>query len=373
MQAQADPGSPGTEKSLSASCGIVRDHRKWGVGVVTTGEAGASAQAQLAALSAVLRRHGLPMAERLDVVLEGPEAKVREFLTSSELWGQTGSIVYHAGLAGSWEARLDCEHAFSALGEVADRPRVCERRRDALGRVLQATARVSPAFRRTACYGATHCAWLLHAWWPGRSRGRALGCPGSVAGPARRRAPYRCRVGVAYLVAASSLRLDLDLWVVLFPTLAELLFLSPVWWFAVRGRAAPLKALGFVGFPLWVVAMGVGLLFGYFMFSGLYGTLLSYFGLEIQADLTPDRGAPVESLAAGLHRRGRGSGGGGDVLPGLRVRRSARSLRLAMGGGHQFRLVRGGPPGAHLLHPRLRVGLHLRATSISVPARRGRG
>ncbi|MBN1629310.1 MAG: hypothetical protein JW990_06090, partial [Thermoleophilia bacterium] len=84
---------------------------------MTQGEPGASAQAQLAAVRDIFYRHGLPMAGRLDSVLRGTDVDVREFLTSGELWGKTGSIVYHAGLAGSWEARLDCERAFGALGE----------------------------------------------------------------------------------------------------------------------------------------------------------------------------------------------------------------------------------------------------------------
>ena len=232
---------------------------------MTTGEAGATAQAQLAALSAVLRRHGLPMAERLDAVLQGPEAKVREFLTSGELWGQTGSIVYHAGLAGSWEARLDCEHAFSALGEwqiahgyvsgdVMHWVAFFRRRRES----LQPSEGQHVTGRHAAPGYSMNGGRVVPVAVPWGVREVWLGLLAAVllTGVAW---------AVAYLVAASSLRLDLDLWVVLFPTLAELLFLSPVWWFAVRGRAAPLKALGFVGFPFWVVAMGVGLLFVTFL------------------------------------------------------------------------------------------------------------
>ena len=92
---------------------------------------------------------------------------------------------------------------------------------------------------------------------------------------------------VAYSLRALSIRPDVDLWVALFPTLIELLFLVPVWWFSVRKYHAPLRTLGFVNFKFSALAVGLGLLFAFYMFNGLYATLLRAFGLQVQTDLTP--------------------------------------------------------------------------------------
>ena len=162
---------------------------------MTAGEPGATAQVQLAALSGVMRRHGLPIAERLDVVLRGTDAEAREFLMSRELWGRTGSIVYHAGLAGSSEARLDCEHAFSALGEWQLAHGYVTRGRDPLGRVLQATARAFAAPRRAARGRGIRRDGALSTRRPSRPDAGALECPGGVAGRVCRRGADGCRVG----------------------------------------------------------------------------------------------------------------------------------------------------------------------------------
>jgi len=92
---------------------------------------------------------------------------------------------------------------------------------------------------------------------------------------------------IAYTLGALSLRPDLDLWVALFPTLVELLFLVPVWWFSVRKYHASLRTLGFVNFKFSVLAAGLGLLFAFYMFNGLYAYLLRDLGLRVQTDLTP--------------------------------------------------------------------------------------
>jgi CAAX protease family protein len=93
--------------------------------------------------------------------------------------------------------------------------------------------------------------------------------------------------GLAYALSALSLRPNVDLWVAVAPTLLELLFLVPVWWFAVRKHHASLKTLGFVNFRFSVVAVGIGLLFAFYIFNGVYASLLHALGLQVQTDLTP--------------------------------------------------------------------------------------
>jgi membrane protease YdiL (CAAX protease family) len=93
--------------------------------------------------------------------------------------------------------------------------------------------------------------------------------------------------GLLYLLHAQALGIGLDLWVALIPTLFELLFLVPVWWFTMRKYHASSKTLGFVNFKPSVLGAGFGLLFAFYFFNGLYGYLLDHFGLQIQTDLTP--------------------------------------------------------------------------------------
>ena len=50
----------------------------------------------------------------------------------------------------------------------------------------------------------------------------------------------------------------------------ELLFLVIVWWFSVRKYHASLRTLGFVSFKSSVLAAGLGLLFAFYIFNGLY-------------------------------------------------------------------------------------------------------
>lgn len=92
---------------------------------------------------------------------------------------------------------------------------------------------------------------------------------------------------VAYTLRAFSLKPDADLWVALFPTLFELLFLVPVWWFSIRKYHASLKTLGFVNFKFSVLAVGIGMLLVFYLFNGFYALLLRDFGLRMQTDLTP--------------------------------------------------------------------------------------
>jgi uncharacterized protein len=231
------------------------------------------------------------MAERIDRVLQGSEAEAREFLSSGELWGRTGSIVYTAGIVPSGEAQQDCEHAFSALGEwqishdyvnpdvtywvVFFRERRGLSQPDAgvpaarfggpAGQAGEPTARTGQP-RRTAV------PWSVRDVWLGVLAAAMI---------------YAAAWGVVYVAAVSSVGLDLDLWVVVVPTLLELLFLVPVWWFTGGKHSGSLKALGFVSFRPSTLGMGIALLFGYFMFSGIYARLLDSLGLQVQADLTP--------------------------------------------------------------------------------------
>lgn len=249
--------------------------------ILTTGESAASVRAQLVDLRDVLRRNGLPMADRIDRVLEGSEAEARAFLVSRELWGRTGSIVYAAGTAPSGAAQRECEDVFRALGEW----------QIAHGYVNPDVTYWVGFFRqrlgvpRPAAVGAP------------AAQGRGLGQAGRVVVPWSAREVwlglavaaviYAAAWGVVYLATVLSVDLDLDLWVALVPTLLELLFLVPVWWFAVRRRDGSLRALGFVGFRPRVLGIGIALLLGYFVLNGLYARILDYFGLQIQADLTP--------------------------------------------------------------------------------------
>lgn len=93
--------------------------------------------------------------------------------------------------------------------------------------------------------------------------------------------------GLTFALVAVSFDPDLDLWIGLFPTLFELLFLAIVWWFSVRKYGASLSTLGFVNFRPSVLAKGLGLLFVAYLFIGLYSYLLQNYGLEMQPDVTP--------------------------------------------------------------------------------------
>jgi len=93
--------------------------------------------------------------------------------------------------------------------------------------------------------------------------------------------------GLLYSLSTFSLRLGVDLWIALVPTLVELLLLIPVWWFSVRKYHASPKTLGFVNFKFSVLAVGLGLLLAFYIFNGLYASALHEFGLRVQTDLTP--------------------------------------------------------------------------------------
>lgn len=93
--------------------------------------------------------------------------------------------------------------------------------------------------------------------------------------------------GLTLALVALSVDPDVDLWIGLFPTLFELLFLAVVWWFTVRKYGASLSTLGFVSFKPLVLVKGLGLLFVAYFFIGLYAYWLRAYGLEMQPDVTP--------------------------------------------------------------------------------------
>jgi membrane protease YdiL (CAAX protease family) len=245
--------------------------------MVITGDVEDSARARLAAVRDVLHRHGLPAAERIDLVLQGSEREAQEFLISDELWGKTGSIVYGAGIASSWEAQRESGDAFCALGEW----------QIVHGHVNPAVTDWVVFFRQQRelqqLSGGEHAVRA--------DRPRRVAVPWSVRdvwlGVLAVAVIVAAAWGLAYSLRALSLRPDLDLWVALFPTLFELLFLVPVWWFARRKYQASTQALGFARFKPSLVAVGFGLLIAFYVFNAFYVRLLMGFGLHEQTDLTP--------------------------------------------------------------------------------------
>ncbi len=94
-------------------------------------------------------------------------------------------------------------------------------------------------------------------------------------------------LGLAVLLAATSANPNIDLWVGLFPSLFELLFIAVAWWFSVRKYHAPWRTLGFVKFRPSMLAVGFGLLWVTYFVIGIYNYFLRSFGLEMQTDVTP--------------------------------------------------------------------------------------
>ncbi len=198
---------------------------------------------------------------------------------SGELWGRTGSIVYRAGIAQSVEAQRESEHVFSALAEW----------QMVHGYVNQDVTDWVMFFRQRR--ELPRLSGGQQAVWVDRSSPSRVAVPWSVrdvwSGVLAAAVIVAASLGLVYLVSALSLRPNLDLSVALIPALFELLFLVPVWWFALRKHDGSLKTLGFVDFRPSVLAIGIGLLFCYYIVGGFYAALLAYFGLEVQADLTP--------------------------------------------------------------------------------------
>lgn len=234
-------------------------------------------RAELGALRDVLYQHDRSQAERIDQVLGQPDTHVEAFLNSRELWGEKGSVVDLSGAARWWGAQHSVQDAFIALGEWQIshgyvNPGVTHwvevlvgrrglQRQSGVERVVQGR-RVKP----TAVPWSTRDVWL------------GVLAAAVIVGAA---------VGLVYLLHALSLRPNADLYVAIVPTLFELLFLVPVWWFAIRKYHASPRALGFVSFGFSVVAIGIAMLFVFYFAEGIYATLLRQFGLGVQADLAP--------------------------------------------------------------------------------------
>ncbi len=146
----------------------------------------------------------------------------------------------------------------------------------------------------------------LPTWtsYPGPEPGVGSPAPMGAAGPGQIWAvPWRPRdvwlgvvfaaitvaiaLGLAVLLAATSANPNIDLWVGLFPSLFELLFIAVAWWFSVRKYHAPWRTLGFVKFRPSMLAVGFGLLWVTYFVIGIYNYFLRSFGLEMQTDVTP--------------------------------------------------------------------------------------
>jgi membrane protease YdiL (CAAX protease family) len=89
-------------------------------------------------------------------------------------------------------------------------------------------------------------------------------------------------VVVAVLRAA---RFDVDVGILV--GLGEMVMLVPVAVFAVWKRRAGLRELGLRAFSVSALPLTAGLLVAAFLFSALYAAVLSYFDLQVQADLAP--------------------------------------------------------------------------------------
>ena len=217
------------------------------------------------------------MAGRIDLVLRGSDGDVDAFLMSGELWGVTGSVVAGAGATDSPEARRDLQEAFIGLGEwqvahgyvhpgVTSWIEILRRRRELP--LEPNTDRVLRGGRG----GRTLVPWSPRDVWLG------VLAAAVIVGAA---------FAFVYVLSAYLPERNLDLWVILVPTLFELLFLLPAWWFAVRKHGASLKTLGFAGFKPRVLAIGIGMLIAVYYFNGVYALLLEQFGLRMQSDITP--------------------------------------------------------------------------------------
>jgi uncharacterized protein len=240
---------------------------------VTTGDSRDSARTQLTAVRDVLLRQRLPAAAQIDSALRLSDPELKKFLVSPALWGKTGSIVFGAGAARSGDDLVEFEEVFRELGEwqlMHGRAN-----RDVVDWVTFFRARRGLPFVATRDWpqhlSREPVPWTVREVW------LAVVAQALTIGAA---------YGLTYLVADLWEHPNLDLWV-LVPTLFELLFLVPVWWYAIHKHHASLRSLGFTKFPLWVLGAGIGLLFAFFVFEGFYAALLAYFGLEVQEDIGP--------------------------------------------------------------------------------------
>ena len=89
----------------------------------------------------------------------------------------------------------------------------------------------------------------------------------------------------------------------LFVAVAELVFLIPAWWFAVRKYGVGWQALGLRSFKGSMLGLGCGLMILSTLFNAAYGLFLGLFGLRTQVDLVPvfaDLSYPWILLIAGM-------------------------------------------------------------------------
>lgn len=92
-------------------------------------------------------------------------------------------------------------------------------------------------------------------------------------------------ISIVASIWVSSLSLNLDVGLVV--SVAELLLLAPVWWFAVRKYGVGWRALGLRSFKGRMVGLGCGLMILSFGFNFFYSLFLALFDLRMQVDLVP--------------------------------------------------------------------------------------
>ncbi len=90
-----------------------------------------------------------------------------------------------------------------------------------------------------------------------------------------------------YVLSSLQVRPNVDIWEGVFPTVMELLFLVPVWWFVRHKRGASFTTLGFRKFPWAWFGIGFAMLVGAYIFNGYYAFLLSLLGQQMREDATP--------------------------------------------------------------------------------------
>jgi membrane protease YdiL (CAAX protease family) len=227
-------------------------------------------RAELADLRDALGAYEPGWADRIEQVLQGLDDGVRTFLMSFELWGGAGSIASLAGAPRPPEAQVRIRDALIRLGD--------SQTAYGLGNPGVAGWLQTLKSWREAQYRQDREGELPSVPW--RPRDVWLGVAAIAV-------ILAITYGLVFALGALSITPDVDLWVAIVPTLFELLFLVPVWWFTVRKYHVRLSALGFRSFRPSALGLVVVSLFAIFVFNALYGLLLMQFGWESQPDMTP--------------------------------------------------------------------------------------
>lgn len=237
---------------------------------------GTSARAGLEALRDVLQQYDPSLAGRINYVLREPDTYVGAFLTSGELWGGPGSIVERAGAARWRGAQPELQDAFIVLGDWQSQhglatPGVKHWLEVIKGRRGLQSQSAGEGSEQAGSAESAAVPWSTRDVWLGVAMAAVV---------------VAATVALAYLLRAFSLK-HVDLWLATVPAALELLFLVPVWWFAVRKYHASSRTLGFVSFGFSMVGVGLGLLLLFYFANIFYARLLYEFGLRVQTDMTP--------------------------------------------------------------------------------------